>query len=239
MSTRDSNSKRYISGPIGKRARPRVIVLDHLSASYQGQEILHDIYLSIYEGEAVAILGAPGAGKSILLACLQGLIQPGQGAIQVMAAALPPMTPELRRQTGLMPRHLDRTQHTTVSDLLQRFAAYYEIHLSQEQVNEYSQHYSLHPYTFVSELTPVQLHALKLASALVHDPRLILLDEPLAGLPEMEHALIKHYIRRMQREGRTLLVTFTPPVADDYLKEYDVIIRLEQGHIVNQQTGEH
>jgi ABC-2 type transport system ATP-binding protein len=71
----------------------------------------------------------------------------------------------------------------------------------------------------------------------VHDPRLVLLDEPLAGLSETDRPVIWQYIRRMQSEGRTLLMTFASPLADEHLSEYDVIIELVQGRVVRQETG--
>ena len=141
MAPYSSRDKRYITGPIGIQARPRVIVFDHLSAMH-------------------------------------------------------------------------------------------EILLSQAQVNEYSHHYRLDPLSQISQLAELQLRILFLALGLVHDPRLVLLDEPLAGLPAIDHPVIWQYMRQMQSEGRTLLTTFTPPLADEHLSAYDVIIELTQGPIV-------
>jgi ABC-type multidrug transport system ATPase subunit len=53
---------------------------------------------------------------------------------------------------------------------------------------------------------------------LVHDPHLVLLDEPLAELSDADGLLIWQYLRLMQSEGRTLLITFTPPIAEEHLR---------------------
>lgn len=103
MAELSSGSRRYITGPIGKQARPRIVVLDSVSVRRQEQMVLDDISMSVYEGEAVAILGSPGAGKSMLLACVQGRVQPVSGHISVFGAELPPVAPVIRRQMGLMP----------------------------------------------------------------------------------------------------------------------------------------
>lgn len=237
MAQYSSRDKRYITGPIGIQARPRVIVFDHLSAMHLGQTVLHDISLNVYEGESVAILGEPGAGKSMLLASIQGLVQPAQGHIHILGAEVPPVPPIIRRQIGVMPQYLNQPGKDTVADYLRHFAAIHEIHLGQAQVNEYGHHYRLDPLSLISQLTPLQLRILFLALALVHDPRLVLLDEPLAGLAETGHPVIWQYIRQMQSEGRTLLMTFTPPIAGEHLSEYDVIIELIEGHIVQQKAG--
>jgi ABC-2 type transport system ATP-binding protein len=229
--------KRYITGPIGIQARPRVIVFDHLSAMHLGQTMLHDISLNVYEGESVAILGEPGAGKSMLLASIQGLVQPAQGHIHILGAEVPPVPSTIRRQIGVMPQHLNQPGKDTVADYLRHFAAMHEILLSQTQVNEYSHYYRLDPLSHISQLTALQLRILLLALGLVHDPRLVLLDEPLAGLSETGRPVIWQYIRRMQSEGRTLLMTFTSPLADEHLSGYDVIIELVHGRVVRQETG--
>lgn len=237
MAQYSSRDKRYITGPIGIQARPRVIVFDHLSAMHLGQTVLHDISLNVYEGESVAILDPAGAGKSMLLASIQGLVQPAQGQIHILGAEVPPVPPITRRQIGVMPQHLNQPGKDTVADYLRHFAAMHEILLSQAQVNEYSHDYRLDPLSHISQLTALQLRILLLALGLVHDPRLVLLDEPLAGLSETGRPVIWQYIRRMQSEGRTLLTTFTSPLADEHLSEYDVIIELVQGRVVRQETG--
>lgn len=237
MAQSSSRDKRYITGPIGIQARPRVIVFDHLSAMHLGQTVLHDISLNVYEGESVAILDPAGAGKSMLLASIQGLVQPAQGQIHILGAEVPPVPPIIRRQIGVMPQHLNQPGKDTVADYLRHFAAMHEILLSQAQVNEYSHYYRLDPLSHISQLTALQLRILLLALGLVHDPRLVLLDEPLAGLSETDRPVIWQYIRRMQSEGRTLLTTFTSSLADEHLSGYDVIIELVQGRVVRQETG--
>lgn len=237
MAQYSSRDKRYITGPIGIQARPRVIVFDHLSAMHLGQTVLHDISLNVYEGESVAILDPAGAGKSMLLASIQGLVQPAQGHIHILGAEVPPVPPIIRRQIGVMPQHLNQPGKDTVADYLRHFAAMHEILLSQAQVNEYGHYYRLDPLSHISQLTALQLRILLLALGLVHDPRLVLLDEPLAGLSETGRPVIWQYIRRMQSEGRTLLTTFTSPLADEHLSGYDVIIELVQGRVVRQETG--
>ena len=152
-----------------------------------------------------------------------------------MGEALPPLPPQLRRQIGIMPQRLDFKTHEAVAVYLQRFARYYELQLTTEQINAYCAHYQLPPSIRVTALTSLQARIFALALALVHDPRLALLDEPLSGLDEAEQEAFWTYLQRTQYEGRTLLCTLTPPLAQKYLSGYDLVVKLEQGRLSRQE----
>jgi ABC-2 type transport system ATP-binding protein len=222
---------RYITGPLGKHTRPKVIEFRHLTAVQSQQTILRDITLEIFEGESVAILGTSGAGKSALLACIQGQIQPARGELIVLGALLPPLRPAFQKQMGSMPKNIARHTQETVAEYFQRFAGYHMDHLNSEQIQTYCAHYQLSPAAPVSELNSLQQRVFALALALVHDPCLVLLDEPLAELTAEDQAEFWPYLQRTRREGRTLLCTFTPPLAENHFNEYDLVVSLEQGQI--------
>lgn len=231
----DHAPARYLTGPLGKQERPKIIELRQLTLVREGQTILRDITLDIFEGESVAVLGEPGSGKSALFACMQGQIRPTEGEVRVLGVSLPPLLPEIRRQMGAMPEQLDLKTPETLARSLQRFAAYYHVRLNSQQVKAYCGHYRLAPAAFVASLTGLQVRIFALALALVHDPRLVLLDDPLAGFSEAEQAIFWTYLQEIRREGRTLLCTFTPPLAKKYLSEYDLIMRLEEGCVLREQ----
>jgi ABC-type thiamine transport system ATPase subunit len=110
---------RYLTGPLGKHTRPKVIEIRQLTVLQEQQPVLRDITLDIFEGESVALLGATDFGKSALLACIQGQLQPTTGELHVLGAALPPLPPEVRCQIGVLPAQLDRNTHETVAAYLQ------------------------------------------------------------------------------------------------------------------------
>lgn len=230
-----ANHARYLTGPIGKQTRPKTIELRQLTTGPEQQPVLDDITLDIFEGEAVAVLGPAGSGKSALLACLLGNLRPTRGEIRLMGTVLPPLSPQIRRQIGIMPQQFDFQTHETVAAYLQRFASYYELQLTTRQIHAYCAHYQLPPSIQVTALTPLQARIFALALALVHDPLLALMDEPLAGLDEAELETFWPYLQRTQYEGRTLLSTFTLPLAQKYLSGYDLVMRLEQGRLIRQE----
>lgn len=226
---------RYLTGPLGKQTRPKVIGLHQITLMQEWQIVLKDATLDIFEGESIAFLGAPGSGKSALLACIQGQIQPVKGQVRVLGTTLPPLPPEIRHRIGVLPQQLEGGTHETLMAYLQRFASYHEVQLNTKQIMTYCAHYELSPARLVAKLNDLQKRIFALALALVHDPRLVLLDEPLAGLNEQDQAAFWTYLQRTQREGRTLLCTFTPPLAKKYLSGYDLIVRLEQGRLLRQE----
>ena len=227
---------RYLTGPLGKQARPKAIEFYQTTLVQKQRILLHDVTLDILEGESVALLGPPLSGKSALLACVQGLMQPARGEVRVLGATPHPLPVEVRRQIGTLPLQLDLARRETVAAYLRRFAAYYDVHLTSKQLTTYCTSYELEPSLQVASLSSRQARIFALSLSLVHDPRLVLLDEPLSGLSAADQTAIWPYLQRIQREGRTLLCTFSLPLAEKYLSEYDLIVRLEQGRLMRQET---
>jgi ABC-2 type transport system ATP-binding protein len=227
---------RYLTGPLSKQMRPKIIEFCHVTVMQEAQIVLKDITLDVFEGESIALVGPPGSGKSALLACVQGLMQPTWGEITVLGASLPPIPPAVDRQIGVMPQQLEYKLTGTVAEHLQRFATYRGLSLNHLQLHAYAAQYQLALSTPVAQLTSLQARMLALALALVHDPRLVILDDPLKGLAEQNRADLWAALQKIQREGRTLLCTFTHPVADFSLNDYDIVARLEQGRLLRQET---
>lgn len=225
---------RYLTGELGKQTRPKIIELRQLTVTREQVPILRDMTLDIFEGEAVAMLGQVEEEKHTLLACLLGQIQPTSGHLRVLGTSLPPLPAPIRRQIGVMPQFVERKTRETVATYLQRFAGYHDVKLTSAQISHYCAHYQLAPDTPVAELSALQARVLALALALVHDPRLALLVEPFSGLTPAEQETFQAFLLRTRSEGRTLLCTFTSPLAEKFILGYDGVVKLEQGRIVRQ-----
>ena len=230
------NHTRYLTGTLGQHTRPKIIELRQLVVTREHQPILGEITLDIFEGESVALIGTSEFDKNALLACILGQIQPTKGEIRVLGTTLPPLPAEVRRQLGVMPRIVERQMSETIAAYLQRFAAYHAVPLTAAQLSAYCSQYQLAPSTLVRDLSNLQTRVLALALALIHDPRLALLIEPLTGLTEPEQIVMQEYLQRTQREGRTLLCTFTPPLAEKHFTGYDLSVKLEQGQLLRQES---
>lgn len=200
---------RYLRRPSGTHARPRAIELRQLTLVRAQRTLLADVTLDIFEGESVALLGPPASGKSALLACIQGVLQPDGGEVRVLGAPLASLPAAVRRRIGVLPRHFAPGTQETAAAYLQRFAAYHDVTLTGGQLATYCAHYKIDPAFPVAAFSGREACIFALALALVHDPRLVLLDEPLGGLSAVDQAAIWPYLQRIQREGRTLLCTFS------------------------------
>jgi ABC-2 type transport system ATP-binding protein len=225
------NHGRFITGTLGQQARPKVIELHQLTVLQNEQPLLHKTTLTLFEGETAVLIGDSEQAKNALLACLLGQIQPAEGSIRVLGATLPPLPVALRRQIGVMPRQIESKTQETVSAYLQRFSAYHGVQLTRTQLARYCAHYQLSPDAPLQALDQLQMRVLALATALVHDPRLALLFEPLSELEEKERALLQGYLQQIQREGRTLFCTGTPPLDEKMFTGYDLMVRLEKGQL--------
>lgn len=207
--------------------RRDVVVLDRLSVRYQDRVVLQDFSLHIFDGQSAAILGATGTGKTLLLACLQGLVQPRSGHMTLFGTPVPPISRDIRRHIGVMPQMLQERDETMIQDTLHMAARQYGVQLQPSQLEDYARRFELALTQPIAQLTPLQRRVLTLALSTIHDPKIVLLDEPLSGLSESECRIVDSYVKQMQREGRSLIVTFEPPVASMYLSAYDVIVTLQ------------
>jgi ABC-type branched-subunit amino acid transport system ATPase component len=218
-------SKRYVTGPITPLNRPTVVHVEQLCVRYAQQLILHNVSFEVYDAQVVAILCKNRLQKALLLASLQGVMYAHEGTITLLGTRIPPMPPELQRQIGVVVPTLQR-QRQTVHEYV-RVATKFTISSIDEQLDTYIAHYSLCPTACLGHLTVLQFRLLTLAVALLPDPSLVIFDDPLQNLAPVERATLEQNIAKLRREGRTLLILGTYPLATEYLSLYDAIIYVE------------
>ena len=183
------------------------IAVDELSRWFGSVVAVNGVSLVVEPG-VTALLGPNGAGKTTLLRTIAGLISPSQGAVTVFGEA-PRNNPDLYRRIGYMP------EHEGVYDFLTG-RQFVELSARLEQVPDAAAA-SLRAIETV-DLVAAQDRRLRgysrgmrqrmrLAATLVHDPPLLLLDEPLSGTDPAQRLHLGNVIRRLGAEGRTVLVS--------------------------------
>ena len=218
-------SKRYVTGPIAPLNRPTVVRVEQLCVRYAQQSVLHNVSFEVYDAQVVALLCQNRLQKALLLASLQGVMYAHEGTITLLGACIPPMPPELQRQIGVVVLTLQR-QRQTVHEYV-RAATKFTISSIDERLNTYIARYGLCPTDMLKQLTLLQFRLLTLAVALLPDPPLVIFDDPLRNLTSTERAILEQHIAQLRREGRTLLILGTYPLATEYLSVYDAIIYVE------------
>jgi ABC-2 type transport system ATP-binding protein len=204
-----------------------------------GVEALRGVSLEIAEGDFFGLLGPNGAGKSTLIHCTTGLAQPTSGAIRIFGHDAISDYARARQAVGLAPQELNLDWFLTVAESLDYHAGYFGMPKRErrERTAELLETFSLVEKR--NERTRFLSGGMKrrliLARALMHRPRLLILDEPTAGVDIELRLELWHYVQRINEEGTTILLT------THYLEEAeqlcDKIAFINGGEIVSQGTS--
>src|SRR5262245_16276523 len=201
------------NGEKGQAMRQPVIAIDDVSAVYgrgaRQVQALRDVTLTVQPGEIFGLLGPNGAGKTTLLACVEGLHRPVQGSIQVAGLDVGQQPTVVKRKLGLQLQRAALLHDLTVSELLEVYAALYEVYLTPKQVADLLARFDLSAqrHMLARRLSGGQQQRLCLAIAIAHDPEIVLLDEPTTGLDPHARRAVWDLIRQLHRDGRTLVLT--------------------------------
>src|SRR3954471_14531645 len=204
-----------------------------------GTEALKGVSLDIEAGEFFGLLGPNGAGKSTLIHCVTGLAQPTSGAIRVFGHDAVHHYQEARLAVGLAPQDLNLDWFLTLEESLDYHGGYFGMPRRErrERTKELLEAFSLTEKRDhrTRTLSGGMKRRLILARALMHRPRLLILDEPTAGVDVELRLELWHYVQRINAEGTTILLT------THYLEEAeqlcDRIAFINDGQIVAQGTS--
>jgi ABC-2 type transport system ATP-binding protein len=203
-----------------------------------GVEALKGVDLEIMEGEFFGLLGPNGAGKSTLIHCTTGLAQPTGGSIEIFGHDAIGNYAEARQAVGLAPQEPNLDWFLTVAETLDYHAGYFGMPRKErrERTEELLETFSLTEKKDdrTRWLSGGMKRRLTLARALMHRPKLLILDEPTAGVDVELRLELWHYVQRVRAEGTTILLT------THYLEEAeqlcDRIAFIANGQIVAEGT---
>jgi ABC-2 type transport system ATP-binding protein len=204
-----------------------------------GVEALRGVSLDIAEGELFGLLGPNGAGKSTLIHCTTGLAQPTSGVIQVFGHDATGDYGEARQAVGLAPQEPNLDWFLTVAETLDYHAGYFGMPKRERRArtDELLETFSLTEKRDerTRTLSGGMKRRLILARAMMHRPRLLILDEPTAGVDVELRLELWHYVQRINQEGTSILLT------THYLEEAeqlcDRIAFINGGQIVGRGTS--
>lgn len=220
--------------------RATVLALKGVSKQYGDTQALHPIDLTVLEGSTTVLIGPSGCGKSTLLRLIIGLIQPDGGAIEFEGATLSPATIlGIRRKMGYVIQEGGLFPHLTARGNATLLANYlkWDHDRVHARVRELAELTHLRPDLldrYPGELSGGQRQRVSLMRALMLDPDILLLDEPLGALDPMIRAELQTELREIFRKlGKTvLMVTHDIGEAGHFA---DTIVLMRDGRIV--QTG--
>jgi ABC-2 type transport system ATP-binding protein len=186
-----------------------VVTLRGVSKRYGSLAALEAIDLDVRPGEIFALLGPNGAGKTTLISIVAGLLRASAGEVRVLGRDVVRDYQFTRRAVGLVPQELNFDPFFTVEETLRIQAGYFGVRLEEARLHELLEALDLvtKRRTNSRALSGGMKRRLLIGKALVHDPRVLFLDEPTAGVDvELRRALWR-YVRKLRDRGTTIVLT--------------------------------
>lgn len=187
-----------------------VIEVKHLSKQYKNIKAVDALSFTVNKGDVYGFLGQNGAGKSTTIRMLLTLIQPTEGEINLFGLKLSIHRNKILRNIGAVIEKPDVYQYLSAYNNLKLFARMSGIHPSEKQLMQQLDMVGLkeRAHDKVNTFSQGMKQRLGIAVALVHDPHLIILDEPTNGLDPQGIADVRNFILHLSREmNKTLLVS--------------------------------
>ena len=203
------------------------IAINHVTKSFGSERVLRDVSLNLRAGAIHGIIGRNGSGKTVLMKCICGFMQPNQGDIRVFDKQVgrdcdfAPDTGMLIETPGFLPHETGLNNLMWLARLGKR--------ASRARVKELIALVGLDPALRkpVSQYSLGMRQRLGIAQALLDDPKLLILDEPMNGLDKTGVRDIRDLLLRLRGEGRTILLA--SHFAQDVDELCDTVSEMDQG----------
>ena len=198
--------------------------IQNLNKTYKGGvNALKNMSLCVKEGDFFALLGPNGAGKSTTIGIISSLVNKSSGGVKVFGYDLDTQLVEAKKQLGLVPQEFNFNQFETVEQIVINQAGYYgvEKELAKERAKKYLSQLDLwgKRKERARNLSGGMKRRLMIARALMHEPRLLILDEPTAGVDIELRRSMWDFLREINRQGVTIILT------THYLEEAEMLCR--------------
>lgn len=222
-------------------ANQYVLRLEKINKSYQasirGDQVLRvvdDLSLCLKKGEAYGLIGPNGAGKTTTVKMIVGLTMPTSGAISIFEK--PNIDIEIRHRIGFMPENPTFYAYLSASELMNFIARLFKIEKSQipKKIDQILKSVGLEVAAnqAIRGFSKGMRQRLGLAQALVNNPEILILDEPLDGLDPLGRSDIKDYLLKMKKTGTTILVS--SHILSDVEEICDRIGIIDQGTLIEE-----
>ncbi len=204
----------------------------------RGNVAVDDLSLTVNEGDFFGFLGPNGAGKSTTIHCITGIAEPTAGSIEIFGLDAVKNYREARRLVGLCPQEFNVDPFATPVQIVDWMGGYFGMGRAERKSRRdlLLERFDLtaHAKKQFRELSGGLKRRVVLARALIHDPKLIILDEPTAGVDVELRRVLWRYLTEINQGGRTILLT------THYLEEVERLCRdvaiVDKGRIVRQGT---
>lgn len=212
------------------------IKIEGVSKRYGDLQALNNVSFSIKKGEFFGLLGPNGAGKSTLISALAGLLRADSGSLSVMGHDVVANYRKARQALGVVPQEIVMDPFFTVRETLEFQSGYYGIKNNAAWIDELLDQLGLadKAQSNMRQLSGGMKRRVLIAQALVHKPSVLVLDEPTAGVDVELRQSMWRFVRRLHKEGHTIVLT------THYLEEAeelcDRIAIINKGEVIALET---
>ncbi|KLV06253.1 ABC transporter [Photobacterium aquae] len=198
--------------------------IKNLNKTYKGGvNALKSVSLCVKEGDFFALLGPNGAGKSTTIGIISSLVNKTSGEVKVFGYDLDSQKVLAKQQLGLVPQEFNFNQFETVEQIVVNQAGFYGVErpLAKERAKKYLSQLDLWEKRNerARNLSGGMKRRLMIARALMHEPKLLILDEPTAGVDIELRRSMWEFLREINRQGVTIILT------THYLEEAEMLCR--------------
>lgn len=220
-------------------ALPAIEVID-LHRNFGNLKAVDGVSFKIAKGTVVGFVGANGAGKTTTMRILATLDYPTRGTLKVSGIDVTQYPAQVRSKIGWMPDSFGTYHHMTVIEYLDFFARAlgFEGQERTERIADVMDFADLLPLAdrLINTLSKGMGQRLCLGRALLHDPEVLILDEPAAGLDPKARVELKHLIRILAEEGKTVLIS--SHILSELAEMCDSLLFINEGRIIHQGSAE-
>lgn len=215
-----------------------IITIRHLSKQYGEKTVLNDISLDVYPGQIIGYIGPNGAGKSTTVKILTGIIQDYSGDVMVFGKNLREQVLEVKRKVGYIPELAELYDLLTPREYLAFIGKLY--HLPDDVIEERSRR-MLDSFGLLDNMdqrmdsfSKGMRQKVLITSGLLHNPSIVIMDEPLSGLDANAVILVKELLQALKQEGKTIF--YCSHMMDVVEKVSDRIVLINNGSIIADGT---
>jgi ABC-2 type transport system ATP-binding protein len=210
-----------------------VLEAQNLAKKYGAVTAVHDISFAIRPGEILGVLGPNGSGKSTTVKMVTGLVDPTRGHVLFRGEPIERDLTAFKRSLGYVPEQPDLYGFLSGWEYLELVATLREIppRVLREKASAMLQSYTLYPHrdSPIASYSKGMRQRIVLISALMHDPELLVIDEPFSGLDITSAAVTRELVELLARKGKAVL--FSSPVLEQAEKMCTHLILLKRGGV--------
>ena len=185
-----------------------VVETHHLSKNFASVKAVDDVSFAVEQGEIFGLLGPNGAGKTTIIRLALDLFKPDQGQVSILGG---PMTQAKKNRIGYMPEERGLYQDLPLERVLVYLAALKGVsqHEARQRLPAYLERFDLMQYRKkkIKELSKGMQQKAQIIATILHQPELIIIDEPFSGLDPLNTRLVKELLLELNQKGATIIMS--------------------------------